>query len=83
MDEKERKVDYIFIVRNAAESLQADLKSVRKKYERIHSDYLSVMLEYDEAVNTYEQRMKSLRSFAKSKGLSDSEIENLTKWRED
>ena len=81
MTDRERRV-LCFFIRVTVRKWAKELKTVRAKYERIHSSYISVQIEHDKAVDLYESRIKKLRTLCENLGLSDSEIENLIKWHE-
>ena len=81
MTDREHRL-IVFFIRVIVRKWMRELKSVRTKYERIHSSYISVQIEHDKAVELYESRIKKLRTLCENLGLSDSEIENLIKWHE-
>lgn len=81
MTDRERRI-LCFFIRAIVRKWAKELKTVRTKYERIHSSYISVQIEHDKAVDLYENRIKKLRTLCENLGLSDSEIENLIKWHE-
>lgn len=80
-DREHRLIVFFFSI--AIKKWQRELKSILSKYERIHAKYISVMIEHDVAANAYAQRIEKLRQTCKDLGMSDSEIEDLTRWRDD
>lgn len=81
MTDREHRL-VVFFIRVAVRKWTHELKSVLRKYERIHEKYISVEIEHDKAVELYEQRIGKLRTLCESLGMSDSEISDLTKWHE-
>lgn len=82
MPDKERE-DYIALVHNAVEFYQGQLKQAKLRLEKQYLIYNSAQLSYMFAVDEYETHIRRIREQCKEKGLSDAEIEALTKWRED
>lgn len=81
MTDREHRL-IVFFIRVVVRKWMRELKSVRTKYERIHSSYISVQIEHDKAVELYESRIAKLRTLCENLGFSDSEIESLIKWHE-
>ena len=81
MTDKER-MDYALLVRNVVEIYQSELRMAKLRLERQQSQYISAMLSYDKAVEKYEKRISELVSICENHGFSNSEIENLTTWRD-
>ena len=77
------RMDYILLVRNAVEVCQFELKKYKARLEKQNELYISAMIEHDIAVKLYEKRIATIREICASHGLSDAEIDALTKWRED
>lgn len=83
MNGDERNMDYIFFVRNVVEVYQGELKQAKILLEKCALEYTSAMIAHEEAVKLYEKRIAEIRRNCVHHGLSDAEIEALTKWRED
>ena len=77
------RLGYIFLVRNLVELYQAELKSAKLQLEKSNAQYISDMIAHDRAVELYEKRIAKIREICANHGLSDSEIENLTKWHDE
>lgn len=82
MTDKERE-DYLLLVHNAVEYYQGQLKKAKLRLEKQYLIYNSAELSYLFAVDEYENHIRRIREQCKEKGLSDAEIDALTKWRED
>ena len=81
MTDEERK-DFIFLVRNVVEVYQHEVKQSALKVEKYHSLYISVQLEDRFICEKYEKRIAHIKEVCKKAGLSDNDIESLTKWRD-
>lgn len=76
------RMDYIFIIRNAIEVYRAELNQAKLLLEKRNAEYISAMIAYDIAIETYESRIEEIRILCKHHGLTDSEIDNLIKWHD-